>query len=356
MQRSPIKRFALRAAWWLLIAEGGTSALGWRGLSIVGARWPAALVPLAALVGWRLLWQLDSAPKGERVLARVAGIAAWAGLAVWRQRARTPATVFTIGERDGRRISTVEIAMSEGHLPGLLVEPIRHTDVGVLVLHGAGADKGYYSWPLLFGLARAGFAACAIDVDGHGASPRVLQFPDVLEDVEVGVRWLRERYGTVAVVGISQGGCIAARAVADGVDVHALVLLEAPITIDVTKAVERREMRTVALPAAWALHRDLGTLGMICGWYGTPVRTRIGTVDLIKRLDIVDSVRRIGAPLLLCYARNDAVVPLAQARTVAAAAPPGTPLVIVPAATHLSLPIDQRTIRHIVRWLRQVTG
>jgi pimeloyl-ACP methyl ester carboxylesterase len=263
--------------------------------------------------------------------------------------------VFTIGERDGRKISTVEIVMREGHLPGLLVEPIRHTDVGVLVVHGAGADKSYYSWPWLFGLARAGFAACAIDVDGHGANPRVLQFPEVLENVERGVQWLRERYGTVAVVGISQGGCIAARAVADGVDVHALVLLAAPITIDVTKAVERREMRTVALPAAWALHSNLGTLGMIRGWYGTPVRTRIGTVDLIKRLDIVRSVRRISTPLLLCYARNDAVVPIAQARTIAAAAPPGTPLVIVPAATHLSLPIDRRTIRHIVRWLRQVT-
>lgn len=355
MQRSRIKHVVLRAAWWLLLGEGIASALGWRGLSILGERWPVALVPTAALVRWRQQSDLKAGAKMERVLARAAGIAAWAGLAVWRQRTRTPATVFTVGERDGRRISTVEIAMSAQHLPGLLVEPIGHTDVGVLVLHGAGADKGYYSWPLLFGLARAGFAACAIDVDGHGANPRVLQFPDVLQDVEIGAKWLRERYGTVAVVGISQGGCIAARAVADGVDVEALVLVEAPITIDVTKAVKRREMRTVALPAAWALHRDLGTLGMICGWYGTPVRTRIGTVDLIKRLDIVDSVRRVGAPLLLCYARNDAVVPVTQARTIAAAAPPGTPLVIVPAATHLSLPIDQRTIRHIVRWLRQVT-
>lgn len=350
------ERFALRAGWWLVLAEAAASALGWRGLSITGKRWPLALLPGAAAVRWRLAPVFGAASRWERIGVRVLGLAAFAALAVWRQRTRTPATVLTMGERDGRRISAVEIAMDEGHLPGVLVEPIQQGDVGVLVLHGAGADKGYYSWPLLFGLAWAGFAACAIDVDGHGVNPRVLDLPGVLDDVVVGVRWLRERYRKVVVIGISQGGSIAARAVAEGVHVDALVLLEAPITIDVTRAVRRREMRTVALPAAWALHRDLGTLGMICGWYGTPVRTRIGTVDLIQRLDIVNSVRRIRSPLLLCYARNDAVVPIAQARIIAAAAPPGTPLVIVPAATHLSLPIDRRTIKYVTRWLRSVTG
>lgn len=356
MRSSFVKRFLLRASWWLLLGEVVVSALGWRGLSVVGKRWSVALLPLGALGRWRLAPAFAAATTLERAAARVVGIAAFVGLAVWRQRTRTPATVLTIGERDGRRISAVEIAMDEGHLPGLLVERLHgNSELGVLVLHGAGADKGYYSWPLLFGLARVGFAACAVDVDGHGANPRVLDFPHVLDDVAVGVRWLRERYGKVAVIGISQGGCIAARAVADGVALDALVLLASPITIDVTKAVRRREMRTVVLPAAWALHRDLGTLGMICGWYGTPVRTRVGTVDLIQRLDIVNSVRRITSPLLLCYGRNDAVVPIAQARTVAAAAPFGTPLVIVPAATHLSLPIDRRTTKHITRWLRQVT-
>ncbi len=352
MRNSVVERWLLRAGWWLLFSEVVASALGWRGLSITGKRWPLALLPLSMFMRWRLAPTFAAATTLERAAARVVGIAAFIGLAVWQQRTRTPTTVLTIGERDGRRISAVEIPMDDGHLPGVLVETVHsNSTLGVLVLHGAGADKGYYSWPLLFGLARAGFAACAIDVDGHGVNPRVLDFPQVLDDVAVGVRWLRERYGTVAVVGISQGGCIAARAVADGVAVDALVLLEAPITIDVTKAVRRREMRTVALPAAWALHRDLGTLGMICGWYGTPVRTRIGTVNLIQRLDIVNSVRRITSPLLLCYARNDAVVPLAQAHTIAAAAPSGTPLVVVPAATHLSLPIDRRTIKHITRWL-----
>ncbi len=356
MHKSFVERFFLRAGWWILLCEITASALGWRGLSIAGKRWPLALFPLGILGRWRQAPTFAGASRLERVAARMAGIGAFAALAVWRQRTRTPSTVLTIGERDGRRISAVEITMNEGHLPGLLVEPIHeNSDLGVLVLHGAGADKGYYSWPLLFGLTRAGFAACAIDVDGHGVNPRVLNFPDVLDDVAVGVRWLRERYRKVAVIGVSQGGCVAARAVADGVALDALVLLEAPITIDVTKAVQRREMRTVVLPAAWALHRDLGTVGMICGWYGTPVRTRIGTVDLIQRLDIVGSVKRITCPLLLCYARDDAVVPIAQARAVAAAAPPGTPLVVVPAATHLSLPIDRRTIRHVTRWLRTVT-
>jgi pimeloyl-ACP methyl ester carboxylesterase len=348
-------RFFARAVWWLVLAEGLLSALGWRGLTILGQRWSRVVVIPALVAHYRLARLFVPAPKIERFAARGVGLAAFLGLAVWRQRARTPATVLTVGERNGRRVSDVQIAMDDGYLPGLLVEPLHGSKVGVLVLHGAGANKSYYSWPLLFGLTDAGFAACAVDVDGHGDNPRVLDFPSVLDDVVVSVRWLRERYGHVAVVGISQGGCIAARAIADGVEVDALVLMEAPITVNVTKAVERREMRTVALPATWALHRDLGTLGMICGWYSQPVRTKIGTVDLIERLDIVGSVARVKSPLLLCYARNDAVVPVAQARTIAAAAPANTPLVLLAGATHLSLPIDGRAIRHVARWLALVT-
>ncbi len=37
---------------------------------------------------------------------------------------------------------------------------------------------------------------------------------------------------------------------------------------------------------------------------------------------------------------------------LAAAAPAGTPLHIVPGATHLSLPIDRRAIRRLTDWLR----
>jgi pimeloyl-ACP methyl ester carboxylesterase len=338
--------------WWLLSAEVAASFAGWQGLSLVGRRW--RVLSAMVLGGLSGLLMVRGAWIGWLALSATGflGGLLFLLLALWRQRERRPELLLAPGERSGRRLQEVAIPIEGGPMPALLVEPLGGSAIGVLIVHGAGNHKTFYAWPLLHGLADAGFAACAIDVDGHGENPRVLDLPGVLENIAAGVAWLRERYATVAVLGISQGACLSARAIAEGIAVDALILLEAPITIDVTKAVIRREMRTLALPAAWALHRDVGTIGIMRGWQTKPARTRIGTVDLIRRLDLLDSVARISCPLLLCYARNDAVVPVSQARAVAAAAPSGATFVIVPRATHLSLSIDRRVIRLVRDWLR----
>jgi alpha-beta hydrolase superfamily lysophospholipase len=339
--------------WWLLLAEVAASLARWHGLVILGRRWLASTIGAFAGLSW-LLWQSSvsvGVPAGT--IAALLGLLLFGLLALWRQRDRRPATVLAPGERNGRRIAEAAIPIAGGPMPALLVEPVGGSTAAVLVVHGAGNHKTFYAWPLLHGLADAGFAVCAIDVDGHGDNPRVLDLPDVLDNIAVGVAWLRERYANVAVLGISQGGCLAARAVASGVAVDALIILEAPVTVEVTKAVIRREMRTLALPATWALHRDVGTLGLARGWRTRPTRARIGTVELIRRLDLLDSIVRIRCPLLLCYGGSDAVVPPAQAHAVAAAAPPGTTFVLVPRATHLSLSIDGRVIRLARDWLRR---
>lgn len=337
--------------WWLLAAEIWMSLRRWHGLSIIGPR--GVWLTFALLIGDSWLLIVRGEPHSWRtiLLGSALGLLLFLLLAVWRQRNLSPTLVFASGERSGRRITDVAIPLEDGPMPGVLVESERGNSVGVLVVHGAGDHKTFYAWPRLHALADAGFAACAIDVDGHGDNPRVLDFPSVLDDVAAGVAWLRERYAQVAVIGISQGGCIAARAVAEGVAVDALVIMEAPITVNVTKAVIRREARIVAHPATWALHREVGTVGLVRGWRTPATRTRIGTVDLIERLDIVGSVSRITCPLLLSYGGSDAVVPVSQARTIAAAAPPDSTLLIVPRATHLSLSIDQRVIAMITRWL-----
>jgi pimeloyl-ACP methyl ester carboxylesterase len=226
----------------------------------------------------------------------------------------------------------------------------------VLLVHGAGDHKTHFTWPLLHVLADAQFAACAIDVDGHGENQRVLDFPSVLDNVAVAVTWLRERYQFVAVVGISQGGCITARAVAEGVAVDAVVLMETPTTLHITRAVIRSEARILAHPAAWALHRDVGTLALARSWRTAPTRTKLGTVDLIKRLDAAGSVGKITAPVLLVYGGSDAVVPPQQAHQMAKQAPAGTTLLMVPRATHLSLSIDRRVARQVSSWMRDVAG
>lgn len=338
---------------WLLSAEIAMHVLGWRGLTIMDSVWPAvlALATVAALLvylgsgGVALRW--SAVPIGAGI-----GLLLFLSLALWRRRRYDVSAIFAPGEHSGRRISAAAIPLAGGPLPAVVVEPLAGTTRAVLVIHGAGDHKTHFTWPLLHGLADAGLAACAIDVDGHGDNPRTLALPDVLDDVRAGVTWLRERYGHVAVLGISQGGCIAARAIAEGLAVDALVLIEAPVSVAVTRAVIRSEARIVAHPAAWALHREIGSLGLIRNWRTAPTRTRIGTVELIKRLDLLDSVARITCPLLLIYGGSDAVVPPVQAHAVAAAAPPQASFMLVPRATHLSLSIDRRAIRTLSGWLQ----
>lgn len=340
--------------WWLLVAEVAASLAHWQGLTILGRRGLGLSALVLGGLSWLLFMERSPLDWSAFGLTAPIGLVLFALIAAWQQRQRRPDTILAPGEREGRRISEVGIPIADGPMPAIVVEPAGGSATGVLIVHGAGNHKTFYAWPLLHDLANAGFAACAIDVDGHGDNPRPLAFPETLENVTAGVAWLRERYSQVVVLGISQGGCLAARSVADGLAVDALVLLEAPISINVTKAVIRREARTLALPAAWALHRDVGTIGIVQGWRTKPTRARIGTVDLIARLSLLESIARVRCPLLLCYAANDAVVPKEQAHAVAAATPEGATFVLVPRATHLSLSIDRRVTRLISNWLKNV--
>jgi len=352
---------------WVLLAELAASFGGWRGLALLGRQrvWIAAALLLVAVLALVLL---GATQWWHIVVGGVIGLLLFVALAAYAQRNLAATTILAPGARDGRRIAHVEVPIAGGPIPAVLVEPLHGAEFAVLVVHGAGDHKLLYAWPRMYTLSDHGFAVLAIDVDGHGASPRVLDFPSVLEDVAAGVAWLRERYHRVGVIGISQGGCIAARAVAeastslpgrpggmqaDRLRVDALVIMEAPAAINITRAVYRHEARILAYPVAWQLLRDIGTVGIYREWWTPAVRTRLSTVELIRRLDIVGSVRRITCPLLLVYGGRDAVVPMEQARAVEAAAPPGATFVLVPGATHLSLTIDRRVIRRVALWLRE---
>jgi alpha-beta hydrolase superfamily lysophospholipase len=339
-----------------LVWDGIAAIRRWRGLRLTAfsPRRTFAIATLVSLLYVAALWFSADPPRA----------AAWSALALpvvmilvlARGRGVEPQAWSSAGTWEAHRTTRVDIPADDGQIPALLFEPAAGGDAAVLVLHGAGAHKTFYSWPLIDGLLEAGLAVCAIDIDGHGDNARVLEFPAVLEDVAAPVCWLRERWEFVGVVGVSLGGCIAARAVAEGVAVDALALLEAPIDARVSRRARRNERWTVARRATWELHRYAGTVPLITGWRTAPTRTRIGTLDLIRRLDLPGSVGRAVCPLLLVYGGDDLVVPVEQAHTVAVVAPAGTPLHIVPGATHLSLPIDVRAIRITAEWLRGFVG
>lgn len=98
-------------------------------------------------------------------------------------------------------------------VPGFLFEP-RDPIGGVVVVHGHGGSKEG-SLGLAAHLAASRFAALAIDLRGHGEHPSPLG-PGVLGDVDAATSFAR-RYGPVAVVGKSLGGCLALMSPADAV-------------------------------------------------------------------------------------------------------------------------------------------
>lgn len=98
-------------------------------------------------------------------------------------------------------------------VPGFLFEP-QDAIGGVVVVHGHGGSKEG-SLGLAAHLAASRFAALAIDLRGHGEHPSPLG-QGVLGDVEAATSVAR-RYGPVAIVGKSLGGCLALMSPADAV-------------------------------------------------------------------------------------------------------------------------------------------
>ena len=344
----------LLVAVWLAL-DGIAAALGWRGLRSTPLHPIVDLILAAVGVGYFAFAATQThIPAGMALGAAFLAVLLHFALALFAGRSFMPEQWHTIGSFEHHRSAAVDIPASEGTIPALLYEPSGSSAGVMVVVHGAGAHKTFYNWPLFEALLQAGFAVCAVDLDGHGDNRRILDFPSVLEDVSATVAWLRRRWSFVGVAGVSLGGCVAARAAAEGTPVDALALFEAPVTVDVTARVIRHERWMLLRFGTWSLHRYAGTLPLIRAWATQPTRTRISTVDLIERLDIRGSLRRIKAPVWLCYGASDWVVPLWQVHEIEAAAPAKTPLVLLPRATHLSVAIDPRGLRALKRWLADV--
>ncbi len=325
-------------------AELGWAELGWRGLTALGDAPPprraAATLALAAF----------ALRRRPRAAALALGAVAQLPLALWRRRTLSPLAFFAPGERPGYRVERHDLPLPDGAtVPAVLFAPPAARRA-LLLIHGAGAHKASYTWPLIAGLLTAGHAVLTIDLDGHGESPRTLRYPAVLQAPAVAVAWLRARFPWVGLVAISMGGCVAARAVADGAAVDGLVLLTAPIRVPYTARMRRREFLTLLQPAAWALHRVSGTRGLREMWSSYPARCAISPLDLIAELRLEETVPQLRCPLLLSYGSLDLIAPPAHARRLARLAPHAQ-LLIVPGLTHLAASLDARTIRGIVRWL-----
>jgi pimeloyl-ACP methyl ester carboxylesterase len=261
------------------------------------------------------------------------------------------------GSYADRSITRLDIATAAGRVPGLHIVPAGGARAAVCYVHGSGSCKEGYTWGIAEALIARGLAVLLFDLDGHGESSQMQAFPDIVHSTAGVWAWLRERYAQVAAIGTSLGGCIAARAAAEGAALDALVLMEAPTRLHLTRRQVRTEALRLLTPAVLGLLRQGSPYSIVRTWTDTPpIRARIGTSDLVTALDVPGSLRRIAAeranlPLLLVYAERDALVPRVQAEEARRAMPAGAAFHLLRGASHLSLVVDPRMHLLVSTWL-----
>ena len=340
---------------WLILFELLAGARRWRGMSWLGGA-PRALLLLAALalhprgVSW-------PARAAAMAIAAVPAALAQLALGSLRNRALDPLTALTPGAHGDRTVERLDIPLAEGHVPALHIAPAGGAAAAVCVLHGSGCHKTYFAWRLTAALVRRGLAVLLVDLDGHGDSPRPQRFPQATEPAAAGAAWLRARYGRVGLLGISLGGCIAARAAAAGLAVDAVALLETPPQLQFTEADRRKEARELARPFMLDLLGETtpraladSVVELVRAQTTPRIAAHISTWELIAALDLLGSLPKIRTPLLLVYGGRDAIVKPAQAEQVRRAAP-GARFVMAPEASHLTLILHPETLELVASWL-----
>lgn len=336
---------------WLGMFEGLAASAGLRGLS-----WGGRLAGLA--LGLAALSRRPGA--GALVAALPVALAAQVGLATLRRRGLDPKRQLMPGSYGDRRIEPVAIDGAYGPVPGLYIVPDTAPKGAVCVAHGSGCDKTFYAWRLVEALVEGGLAVLLVDLDGHGESPRAQAFPEIIESVAAPARWLGARHGWVALLGMSLGGAVTARAVAEGAPCDAMVVWAAPprlrLSLAEYKGVRVREGLRIARPTLLHLFRDGSPYHVVRAWQTSGIRARIGTWDLFDALDLLASLGRIAAreqrpPLLLVYAGRDAVLHPGSGEEVRGATAGWGEFHLVKRASHVSLPIEPETIGVTAAWL-----
>ncbi|MFN3374057.1 MAG: alpha/beta hydrolase, partial [Chloroflexus sp.] len=326
---------------------------GLRGLS-----WSERLaIPLAALS-----WRLPAAGWPVAIALLIPALIIQLGLATLRRRDLNPRRQLQPGSYSDRHITRLDLPARHGPVPALHIVPRGGATAAVLVTHGSGCDKTFYAWRLVDALVERGLAVVLIDLDGHGESPRPQSFPQMVDSVTDPLDWLQQRYQRIGALGMSLGGAVLARAIANGAPVDALALWEVPPRLRLTareyRQVQIREALAIVQLRMLHLFRDGAIDHVIKAWQTSGIRATIGTWDLFDALDVPGSLRTLAhrqplLPTLMVYAGRDAIVPPAATAEIAALAADWAEYHLLPFASHISLPIDLACITLTSDWFHQ---
>lgn len=307
-----------------------------------------------------LTWSQPALSWSAHLVLMIPALIVQCVLATLRRRRLDPRQQLRPGHYRDRLIIRLDVPARQGPVPALHIVPLGGARTAIIVTHGSGCDKTFYAWRLVDTLIKRGMAVLLIDLDGHGESPRPQSFPQMVDSVADPIGWLQQRYERVGAIGMSLGGAVLARAVADGASVDALALWEVPprLRLDAYayRQVQIREALAIIQWRMLHLFHDGAIDHVIKAWQTSGIRATISTWDLFDALDVPGSLRTLAVlkpPTILVYAGRDAIVPPEAAAEIADLARGWAEYHLLPFASHISLPIDLVCIRLTADWLHQ---
>jgi pimeloyl-ACP methyl ester carboxylesterase len=349
------------------VAQLASVILGLRGVSLVGPnRWIGSAVGLGLLVA------------GAAILPQSIHVLLWTPLLVvplllvlflagsYIYPVPHPNLLFSAADPAHGSCLLVRIPDGEAEIPGYLLRPATAeqkspaSGAAVCIVPGAGDTKTSFKWRLIRVLLDKGLTVLTIDPPGHGDNrQRVLSYPDCLSAIPAAVQFLCDQPGItrVGLIGISLGGALAIRALAEEVkvgrdQVQALVVFATPVRLDYHRALVYREAwRTLFRSPVMSLFKETTLRQIRESWSTGGYRSHHRTNELFDLLEPAKSIGVLdGIPILLVYSQRDPIAPADQAQVMWRAASHAA-FLQEKKASHVMLTLSPQINGQVAAWL-----
>ncbi|MFN2133393.1 MAG: alpha/beta hydrolase [Anaerolineae bacterium] len=342
---------------------------GLRGLSLARGNRVAGHLLGAALLGGGLvaavappLWLVATCalPAVVTAMALLAVLSSWINPDLAPPDARMP------GSADPWTCERVWFSDNGLRTPALYLRPSQPSGAAVCWVHGTGDDKAQYKWPLVRALTRRGIGVLTFDLPGHGEHPRSFSLPGALTVVRSALTYLAGRLdvdeGRVGLMGISLGGALAIRALAEagaaGPRPAAICLLQTPCALWLGPVLYAREAFGVAALPALAFFADTSVANLWRAYrhhprprFGQPIEWVFDDLAASRYIACLPQV-----PLLLIYGRRDPIAPPWHGRRLFSRTRGPKEWRLVRGTSHLSLIFATQTRETVGEWFARTLG